>query len=665
MKQKIVSLLVLLLTAATGAWAISGLNGSGTQADPYLIGSAADWSEFCTNFDTYKAGHVALTADISVGNTKTPHDTNFSGTFSGNDHKLTVALESSSSRCAPFQYVDGGTIMNLHVDGTINTSGGYSGGIVGACLKLTLTGCSSSVTFTTTGSRDIGGLVGCMNTNGTLIITNCSFDGNFASTSEHCGGLVGGTYGSTVYATISNCLVNPGTVSVGNNSATIVAGGSYLANDVYYVKAIGTAQGTNASGMTADQLAATLGTGWRVVGGKVMPVDPLTVTPVAGQQNQWEFNMPASDVELTPIYSAATIYDADGETEKQAYETLKEAIAAVQDGDIIKLDWDVTLTEQLETPAIAGGAEFTLDLNGYIIDGNSGIYLNNVGDRLLFTDSSEGQTGGYIAGDLLGQTGSVFAFDAGRYKFGSNTAESLNDYCATPDSPWEMIDGKEFVDIDGAPDADGFTLRVDYKTFELAIPAGKFATFCDNHNVALAPGTDASVGLYTISSIDDERTTATATAISSAVVPGTMPMLVYNGSDADQKVKLKVSPDDATGAQTWAEAFQGTAIEHEFTATDMQDNDYYALSGGQYFVPVLSAGTIAAHKCWLQFPKQQTPASRSLTIVFEGNGTTGIADNKRESITNNRYYDLNGRQLNAAPTQKGVYILNGKKVVVK
>ena len=391
---------------------------------------------------------------------------------------------------------------------------------------------------------------------------------------------------------------------------------------------------------------------------------PLTVNWDAAT-NTGTFDMPAGDVELTPIYSAATIYDADGETEKQAYETLKEAIAAVQDGDIIKLDWDVTLTEQLETPAIAGGAEFTLDLNGYIIDGNSGIYLNNVGDRLLFTDSSEGQTGGYIAGDLLGETGSVFAFDAGRYKFGSNTAESLNDYCATPDSPWEMIDGKEFVDIDGAPDADGFTLRVDYKTFELAIPAGKFATFCDNHNVALAPGTDASVGLYTISSIDDERTTATATAISSAVVPGTMPMLVYNGSDADQKVKLKVSPDDATGAQTWAEAFQGTAIEHEFTATDMQANDYYALSGGQYFVPVLSAGTIAAHKCWLQFPKQQTPASRSLTIVFEGNGTTGIADNKRESITNNRYYDLNGRQLNAAPTQKGVYILNGKKVVVK
>jgi hypothetical protein len=29
------------------------------------------------------------------------------------------------------------------------------------------------------------------------------------------------------------------------------------------------------------------------------------------------------------------------------------------------------------------------------------------------------------------------------------------------------------------------------------------------------------------------------------------------------------------------------------------------------------------------------------------------------------WYDLNGRKLQAAPTKKGVYLFNGKKVVVK
>ena len=398
-------------------------------------------------------------------------------------------------------------------------------------------------------------------------------------------------------------------------------------------------------------------------------------TTPAGPKVTWNastksgtFSMPGSDVVLTPIYAEATIYQSDGETEKQAYASLKEAFANVKNGDVIKLDWNVTLTETVETLPRDGAIKFTLDLNGYIIDGMTPEYairLRN-GDYMTITDSSLGQTGGLKCQELVGEQGAMFIFDGGRYTMGQATADLLNTVCSEATAAILLAKGKEFIDLEGGAEAnDGFTVRVDYKTFELAIPAGKFATFCDNHNVALATGTDASVGLYTISSIDDERTTATATAISSAVVPGTMPMLVYNGSDADQTVKLKVSPDAVTGAQTWAGAFLGSAIEHEFTATDMQANDYYALSGGQLFVPVLSAGTIAAHKCWLQFPKQQTPGSRSLTIVFEGNGTTGIADNKRESTTNNRYYDLNGRQLNAAPTQKGVYILNGKKVVVK
>ena len=44
---------------------------------------------------------------------------------------------------------------------------------------------------------------------------------------------------------------------------------------------------------------------------------------------------------------------------------------------------------------------------------------------------------------------------------------------------------------------------------------------------------------------------------------------------------------------------------------------------------------------------------------------TGIVDVKREPIANNRYYTLDGRQLNSKPTQRGIYIINGKKVVIK
>ncbi len=55
-------------------------------------------------------------------------------------------------------------------------------------------------------------------------------------------------------------------------------------------------------------------------------------------------------------------------------------------------------------------------------------------------------------------------------------------------------------------------------------------------------------------------------------------------------------------------------------------------------------------------------AARSFELNFGDDGTTGIVDNKRETITNNHWYDLSGRKLSGKPTKKGVYIYNGKKV---
>ena len=42
---------------------------------------------------------------------------------------------------------------------------------------------------------------------------------------------------------------------------------------------------------------------------------------------------------------------------------------------------------------------------------------------------------------------------------------------------------------------------------------------------------------------------------------------------------------------------------------------------------------------------------------------TSIEVHNRETITNNDYYTIDGKKLNGEPTQKGVYIVNGKKVV--
>ena len=44
---------------------------------------------------------------------------------------------------------------------------------------------------------------------------------------------------------------------------------------------------------------------------------------------------------------------------------------------------------------------------------------------------------------------------------------------------------------------------------------------------------------------------------------------------------------------------------------------------------------------------------------------SGISTVEGGQFTINSYYTIDGVKLNAKPTQKGIYIVNGKKVVIK
>jgi len=411
-----------------------------------------------------------------------------------------------------------------------------------------------------------------------------------------------------------------------------------------------------------------------VVGGYRDP-NIVDIDPVAGKTNEWVLDMPASDVVLTPIYAAATIFDAD-DAEKQAYETLKEAIQNVKDGETIKLDWDVTFTAQDEpaaTKTTQGGVKFTVDFNGHTIDGlalgtGGCIILNNEGDEITFIDSSTNQAD--QAGGLKGVVNRSnvdnvkVIFDGGCYNFGdiNLTAAILNELYSGSNSVCNLADGKEFVDIENTA-ADGFRYYVAYKAFELTVGPKKFATFYADQNVTLTEGT--GIGFYTISEVNDIRTTATVTAINSTVIPAVTPTLVYNSGDDPVTAKLKVTTTDVNLALTvlHVDEFKGTAKAKEFTADDMLAADYYALSGGQFFVPVLDAGTIGKNRCWLQFDHQpQQPGARTIRLVFTDDDATGIDAVSGSPADEGPVYDLSGRRV-AKPARKGVYIQSGKKVV--
>ena len=71
---------------------------------------------------------------------------------------------------------------------------------------------------------------------------------------------------------------------------------------------------------------------------------------------------------------------------------------------------------------------------------------------------------------------------------------------------------------------------------------------------------------------------------------------------------------------------------------------------------------MAAHKAFLHVPGSSN--ARALDMVF-ANEETGIGSIESGELRMENFYTLDGRKLNGKPTKPGLYINNGRKVVIK
>ena len=247
-----------------------------------VIRSAADWDVFAANVnngtDSYQNKTVKLAADISVTTMVGVESHKFQGTFDGCGHTLTVNLDGVGTYGAPFQYLNGATIRNLHVDGSINGTDILEGGIAGRTYGTTrIENCRSSVSLTSTKGNNaaMGGLAGVAES-GSLIVTNCLFDGSLlGSNNTNCAGIVNWRRNSAPI-NISNSLFAPTQVTVSTSGASTIARAGSVTN-CYYTQTLGTAQGSAVGSRTAAELAADLGSGWTVNGESVVPKMENTV----------------------------------------------------------------------------------------------------------------------------------------------------------------------------------------------------------------------------------------------------------------------------------------------------------------------------------------------------------------------------------------------------
>ena len=96
--------------------------------------------------------------------------------------------------------------------------------------------------------------------------------------------------------------------------------------------------------------------------------------------------------------------------------------------------------------------------------------------------------------------------------------------------------------------------------------------------------------------------------------------------------------------------------------TDGEWTNYY-LSGGQ-FKKVNGSANIGHKKCYLQLPSRFFSKTRSIEVVYDDEEVTGINGQWIMDKDSDAWYNINGLRI-SQPTKKGLYIHNGKKVVIK
>lgn len=236
------------------------------ESGAYLIGSAFDWRIFTIMISEGIAPSNAtakLTADITDPVTYMM-ETTFDGTFDGQGHTITLDLNITENAKSLFCSINGATITDLTVAGTINTSAQYTGGLIGttAGSDNNITNCVVSATMNGTynGHGDHGGFLGKVGDAHGITFTNCVFDGNmYGPNTNEWSGFIGKQSYSNNNCFFVDCFFVPGDIDVDMSWK----GYTYCAvpkpTNCYYAKSMG--YNTNSSNM---KLVATVTAGERV-----------------------------------------------------------------------------------------------------------------------------------------------------------------------------------------------------------------------------------------------------------------------------------------------------------------------------------------------------------------------------------------------------------------
>lgn len=236
LKQKLSALLGAVIFAlgtlspvlkSTNSYAYSG-SGSGTSGSPYVITSCNEFKQI----DMAPSAYYLLANNIDCAS---EHNSMiaaipFSGHFDGNSHSISIGLQEYPGSLGLFSVIDGGTVHNLELTGTVDSGAGEVYGSTGSLAGSIV---NASNISQVTSSVDVGGrstpMGGLSGTISASTVTNVSVTGNVNSSLGTVGGLFGVGYCSSLvmHSSMSGDVTGNGNAAggiVGEDSCEGTAG---------------------------------------------------------------------------------------------------------------------------------------------------------------------------------------------------------------------------------------------------------------------------------------------------------------------------------------------------------------------------------------------------------------------------------------------------------
>lgn len=343
---------------------VSQMARSGGAALALAEGTVSSAKEFA---EMDASGSYTLTKDIIVTE---PYASDFSGTFDGNGHTVTLDITSGSANTGLFKKLVGGaTVKNVTTAGTVS-GGASTGAIAGnADGKVSIFNCKNTATVTGTG-KGVGGILGySYPANGYATIESCANTGAIvAEGKQQTGGIAGNLEGAHV---IRNCY-NTGSVTATSGFAGIVGRGT--------------------KGVTVENCYST---GAIATGGFALVGVATSMSPAVSVKNSYAVEGTGKDIIY--IFEGSTPISRD---EKTGYKTADEmkspAFAALlgeafmaKAGDYPALSWETPTAAVLFTIAPANA---TLEINGGTYTGSTTVALPAADAPYSYTVSCDGYT---------------------------------------------------------------------------------------------------------------------------------------------------------------------------------------------------------------------------------------------------------------------------------